>query len=70
MRESIGRYQGVSYRRQRICDMFYGNDCKAFWYFAYIDDSPTGDFFRTLQDFRNAVDAKQSEQSLQMGAWS
>jgi len=29
---------------------------KAQWYFAYIDGEPTGDHFRTLKEFQQAVD--------------
>jgi len=52
---SIGRYNGVDYRRQRICDVLAVNDT-ATWYFAYVDGEPTSDHYRTLADFRDAVD--------------
>jgi len=51
----IGRYKGVGYRQQRICDVLCV-DAKARWYFAYIDDDPTGDHYETLAEFKASVD--------------
>ena len=52
----IGRYNGVDYRQQRICDVLRVN-VKARWYFAYIDGEPTGDHYRTLAEFKVSVDS-------------
>ena len=52
----IGRYNGVDYRLQRICDVLVV-DSTARWYFAYFDGKPTGDHFRTLKDFECAVNS-------------
>ncbi len=51
----VGRYNGVNYRQQRICDVLCV-DTRARWYFAYIDDDPTGDHYRTLAEFKASVD--------------
>ncbi len=52
----IGRYNGVDYRQQRICDVLCV-DVEWRWYFAYIDGEPTGDHFRTLAEFKASVDS-------------
>lgn len=52
----VGRYNGVDYRQQRICDVLCV-ETAARWYFAYIDGEPTGDHYRTLADFKVAVDS-------------
>lgn len=54
--DRVGRYNGVDYRHQRICDVL----CvctRARWYFAYIDGEPTGDHYRTLAEFEASVDS-------------
>ena len=54
-RTSIGRYKGVDYRLQRICDMMASNS-RVLWYFTYSGNTPTGDSFRTLGALYQAVD--------------
>ena len=54
--QSIGRYKRVDYQLQRICDVLVV-DTTVRWYFAYLDGKPTGDHYRTLEDFRRAVDS-------------
>lgn len=61
MRHTIGCYRGVGYKLQRICDVLFV-DITARWYFAYIDDEETCDHYRTLRDFRAAVDAGHFEE--------
>lgn len=51
----IGRYKGIDYRRQPICDVL-AVDSRARWYFAYVDGEPTGDHYQTLADFMRSVD--------------
>jgi hypothetical protein len=36
---SIGRYKGIDYKKQRICDVL-AVDTKAQWWFTYIDGEP------------------------------
>ena len=57
----IGRYNGVDYRQQRICDVL-AVDSKAKWYFAYIDGKATSDHFKTLTDFKEWVDYAESSE--------
>jgi len=52
---SVGCYNGIEYRKQRVCDVLTVKT-RAKWYFAYVDGCATGDHFRTLADFRAAVD--------------
>ena len=54
--ESIGRYNGVDYRKQRICDVL-SVDSQVRWYFAYIDGQPTSDHYRTIAEFKASVDS-------------
>ncbi len=54
--DRIGRYNGVDYWQQRVCDVF-SVKVRARWYFAYIDGKATGDHFKTLADFRACVDS-------------
>jgi hypothetical protein len=52
---SIGRYKGIDYKKQRICEVL-AVDTKAKWWFTYVDGEPTGDHFRTLTELKQAVD--------------
>lgn len=51
----IGRYNGVDYRYQRICEVLPVS-IKARWYFAYSNGYATGDHFKTLTEFKDWVD--------------
>lgn len=68
MRQANGCYRGVGYKLQRICDVLFVDPSTASfpstarWYFAYIDDEETCDHYRTLRDFRAAVDAGHFEE--------
>jgi len=47
---SVGRYKGVDYKRQRICEATVLPSRK-FRIFAYLDDKPTGDHFSSIREF-------------------
>jgi len=53
--DCVDRYNGVDYRRQRICDVLPVKT-RARWYFAYINGNPTSDHYRTLAEFKASVD--------------
>ncbi len=52
----MGRYKGIDYIRQRICDVML-NPSKARWYFTYIDGLATGDHFRTIRELKVWIDS-------------
>jgi len=52
----VGRYNGIDYRQQRVCDVL-AVDYQARWYFVYIDGQPTGDHYRTLAELKVSVDS-------------
>ena len=52
----MGRYRGVDYIRQRICDVLAVSS-KARWYFTYIDGQATGDHFRTIREMEAWIDS-------------
>ena len=51
MKQTMGRYRGVDYVRQRICDVL-AVPTRAQWYFVYHHGQPTGDHFRTLTELK------------------
>ena len=56
MKNKVGRYRGVDYKLQRICDVL-AVDCKEHWYFIYDDDGePTGDHYRTITEMKRNID--------------
>jgi hypothetical protein len=54
--DCIGRYNGVDYRQQGVCDVL-SVKVRARWYFAYVDGKPTGDHYRTIAEFKASVDS-------------
>ena len=56
MNNQVGRYRGVDYKRQRICDIL-AVDCEERWFFTYDNDgAPTGSHYRTLYEMREHID--------------
>ena len=56
MSSKVYLYRGVVAKKHRICDVIAVKS-RARWYFAYVDGEPTGDHFRTLRGFNDAVNA-------------
>jgi len=55
---SVGYYNGVGYKLQRICDVLCV-PLKARWWFVYDDnDEATGDHFRTLRELKAWADSQ------------
>ena len=53
---NVGRYHGIDYKLQRICDVIR-TPTRAWWWFSYVDGVATGDHFATLTDLKTAVDS-------------
>ncbi len=54
---SVGKYKGVSYKRQRICDVL-AVDIKAKWWFIYgVTGEATGDHYETMREMKHAIDS-------------
>lgn len=59
----IGRYQGIDYKRQRICDVL-AVPLRSFAWFTYIGEQPTGDHFETLRDLKAWIDDRKHEEAV------
>ena len=55
MRHVIGRYRGVDYKLQRICDVLTV-DCRVRCYFTYYEGEPSCNHYRTLVEMKHAID--------------
>lgn len=54
---TMGRYRGVQWKAQPICDVFPHLRIKTVWVFEYDEnDTPTGDHWPTLRAFQKHVD--------------
>lgn len=61
-KHTMGRYNGVNWKVQPICDLFPHLRIKTVYVFEYDEnDKPTGDHFPTLKAFENYIDTKQEE---------